>query len=159
MAAYDYWPQGPWTGRPSGARYPGASMRVSDAERTEVTDALIRHAAEGRLDDEEYQARVAKATAAKTRADLWPLMADLPPLQGAQPPPRRRRRPSGLVLVALAWISLWWVGLAVGGLFWHALRLPVVVLVVVALVLLRRHHRGGRRRGWYGPGIERPGRY
>jgi Flp pilus assembly protein TadB len=151
MAAYDYWPQGPPSGRPSGPRYPGASMRVSDAERTEVTDALIRHAAEGRLDEEEYQARVAKATAAKTRGDLWPLMADLPPL-GAPPatPPRRRRTPSALALVVLAWISLWWVGLAVGGIFWHFLRLPVIVLVVVALVLLRRHRRGARRR-WCGP--------
>ncbi len=151
MAACDCWPQRPWTAPPSGARYPGASMRVSDAERTEVTDALIRHAAEGRLDDEEYQARVAKATAAKTRADLWPLMADLPPLGGPPAPPQRRRgRRSSLAIVALAWVALWWVGLAVGGIFWHMLRLPVIVLVVVALVLVRRHRRG-RRRSWNGP--------
>jgi hypothetical protein len=62
-------------------------MRVSDAERREVTDALVRHTADGRLTDEEFHERVERALAAKTRADLSGLLIDLPPLAAHPQPP------------------------------------------------------------------------
>jgi hypothetical protein len=106
----------PWTGPPrtgpprpgwSGGRHstvPGPDMRVSDAERSEVADILARNFGEGRLDQTEFDERMQKAMAAKTRADLAGLLTDLP--ASAPPVPeaadvRRRRGHFGLVLLAV----------------------------------------------------------
>ena len=83
------------------------ALRVSDAERNDVIAALCRHFADGRLDEEEFNERQARAGAAKTHADLAPLLADLPRL-GAMTPATRPHRPraryliAALVLVTLA---------------------------------------------------------
>lgn len=53
-------------------------MRVSDAEREATATELREHYAAGRLTLEELNERLDKAFAAKTRADLNALMADLP---------------------------------------------------------------------------------
>jgi hypothetical protein len=55
-------------------------IRVSDAERAEVTDRLATHYSDGRLDKAEFDERVARAMSAKTRADLNGLFDDLPDL-------------------------------------------------------------------------------
>ena len=54
-------------------------VRASDRERQDVVDRLHRALGEGRLDLDETDARVAAAYAARTREDLVPLVADLPP--------------------------------------------------------------------------------
>jgi uncharacterized protein DUF1707 len=59
-------------------------LRVSDAEREEIAERLRRAHADGRLDTAELEERVERCYAAKTRAELEPLVADLPS-------PRRRR--------------------------------------------------------------------
>jgi len=56
----------------------GASLRLSNDERERAVAALQAHAAQGRLTDEELQARSAAARSAVTRGDLAPLFADLP---------------------------------------------------------------------------------
>lgn len=56
----------------------GASLRLSNDERDRAVAALQAHAAAGRLDDAELQARTASARSAVTRGDLAPLFADLP---------------------------------------------------------------------------------
>lgn len=56
----------------------GASLRLSNDERERAVAALQSHAAQGRLTDEELQARSAAARSAVTRGDLTPLFADLP---------------------------------------------------------------------------------
>ncbi len=67
-------------------------IRVSDAEREQVTARLRDHYAEGRLTESELDERVSAALNAKTFGDLRHLMADLPgpspvaPQQPAQPP-------------------------------------------------------------------------
>jgi hypothetical protein len=53
-------------------------IRTSDREREEVVERLHHALGEGRLDLEETDARVAAAYAARYRADLTPLLADLP---------------------------------------------------------------------------------
>ena len=53
-------------------------IRVSDAERTEVADRLAVHFGEGRLNQAEFDERVAQAMNAKTRGDLRGLFDDLP---------------------------------------------------------------------------------
>ena len=96
----------------------GQQMRVSDAERQAVTDRLVEHYAEGRLDHDEFDERVGRAMGAKTRADLTGLFADLPApasrgpqtlpgsqaLAGSQAtlPARPRRHGHPVLLLALA---------------------------------------------------------
>ncbi|WP_431277088.1 DUF1707 SHOCT-like domain-containing protein [Leifsonia poae] len=57
---------------------PGASLRLSNAERDRAVAALQSHAGDGRLTDSELQTRVQSARVAVTRGDLAPLFADLP---------------------------------------------------------------------------------
>lgn len=73
-------------------------MRVSDADREQVTARLREHFADGRLTSEELDERISAALSAKTFADLRRIMADLPDPtpagpQGAQPPPVWAARP------------------------------------------------------------------
>ena len=68
---------------------PNPYLRVSDAERQEVADVLKQHAADGRLDTAEFEARIDRTLRAKTRADLAGLLDDLPDLR----PPRDGSRP------------------------------------------------------------------
>lgn len=132
---------------------PPPNVRIGDAERTEMVDALSRHFAEGRLDEHEMRERVEKATAAKTRADLSGLLSDLPPLQPQNGPapvsiPRRRHRFLMFLLVAFIAISVaGWLAAP-----WH---FPWVLFFLFAFLIFRRggwwhyhhHHRGG----WNGP--------
>lgn len=90
-----------------------SSIRVGDAERQAVVAALGEHVAAGRLDLGEYDERVVAAYAARTRADLAPLLADLP--AGV----RRSHRPPAMMRAA---------GLPV------PLLVLLVVLVLVAAV-------------------------
>jgi hypothetical protein len=53
-------------------------IRVSDAERAEVADRLAAHFGEGRLNQAEFDERVAQAMNARTRGDLRGLFDDLP---------------------------------------------------------------------------------
>jgi hypothetical protein len=55
-----------------------SELRVGDAERDAVTARLREHAARGRLTLDELGERVEGALAARTRADLAGLEADLP---------------------------------------------------------------------------------
>src|SRR6202044_643253 len=96
-----------WTRR---IRYSDQHIRVSDAERGEVAELLGQHYADGRLDQGEFDDRVTRTMAAKTRGDLTGLFDDLPdpgPAAGADPAGggpavayRGRRRP-GLLRAVL----------------------------------------------------------
>lgn len=119
-------------------------MRLSDTERDEAIKALSEHVRTGRLDLDEYGTRSAKVTAAKTRGDLVPLFADLPPphptvlTSGARPVPSGPSRPSGLVArfgpglvpvaVLVALVLFFTVARGMG--LWLVFLLPVVVLLV-----------------------------
>ena len=61
-----------------------ALLRISDHDRQEFVDELTRHCAEGRLNFDELDERVAKAWEARTQAQLRPLAADLPTLPAAK---------------------------------------------------------------------------
>jgi Domain of unknown function (DUF1707) len=63
------------------------ALRIGDADRERVADRLRRAAGEGRLTPEELEERLEAAFAARTEAELTPLVADLPP--------EPRGRPSG----------------------------------------------------------------
>lgn len=77
------------------ASWPGADMRVGDAERAEIADRLGKHFSDGRLDEAEFADRLDRAMRAKTMADLSGLLSDLPggePTAEPQPGGRRHQR-------------------------------------------------------------------
>jgi hypothetical protein len=141
-----------WTRR---IRYSDQHIRVSDAERNSVAELLGQHYADGRLDQPEFDERISRTMAAKTRGDLAGLFDDLPEAgpAGAGPAgpggpggpaaPYRRRggiaRP--LLLLLLVFIC--------ANVAWHAFTSlffiqPLVwAFVIVAVILLV--NRSGRR--------------
>jgi len=88
-------------------------MRASHADREQVIDMLKTAFVHGRLTRDELDARMGRALAARTHADLAALTADIPPAPAAvlpeRPPAPARRRPlagaaakSGLCLIITA---------------------------------------------------------
>lgn len=77
-----------------------ARMRISDTERDQAASVLSEALAQGRLTAEEHAGRLDQIYAARTRADLVPVVSDLPggsaalaaPAAGAEPATRRSRR-------------------------------------------------------------------
>jgi hypothetical protein len=122
-------------------------VRIGTLEREQAAAALAEHFAAGRLDTDEFDARVREAYLAKTAADLVPLFADLPDKQRFTSEPVRRRDPRreaaalrALVFVVAVLAAILWVALV---------RVPpLVFLPIVWLVLARRSF--GRRscRAW-----------
>lgn len=60
------------------ASYGHPGMRISDAERAEVSDRLSQHYGDGRLDEAEFSKRLDQAMHAVTQSDLNGLFDDLP---------------------------------------------------------------------------------
>jgi len=74
------------------------NIRISDADREQVTSRLREHFAEGRLTSDELDERITATLNAKTFGDLRGILADLPepgPLgpQAAPVPPTLNPRP------------------------------------------------------------------
>src|SRR4051812_32851817 len=135
---------------PIPASRPG-DVRVGDRERSEAAERLSAHAAAGRLDVEELEARLERAQAAVLVRDLQALEADLPGAAARAPrlgsplagPARRApwpgpRLPAGAVaaLVALCVAAAVLATLATG----H----PVAGPLVAALLLWRFAARPAR---------------
>jgi hypothetical protein len=92
-------------------------MLASDAERERVADALRTHAAAGRLDPDELEQRLGLALTARTRADLLPLVADLPaPAAPRARRPRAMPRVAPVIPLAILLIAIW--ALTGAGYFW-----------------------------------------
>jgi Domain of unknown function (DUF1707) len=67
----------------------GPAVRASDAEREQTVALLQRNFADGRLTQAELEERASAAYAARTRAQLRDLTADLPAADAQPPPPGR----------------------------------------------------------------------
>ena len=107
------------------------SLRVGDKERDAVGEILRQRHLEGRLDVDEFQARIGRCLAAKTYADLDVLLVDFPRDEWE---PRRRARPwpFPFVLVPIA------LALAfVGGFHVAWLAVPLLFFFVVRPMLWR----------------------
>ncbi|MHB1523461.1 MAG: RDD family protein [Candidatus Dormibacteria bacterium] len=85
----DWYSQWPHLGQRPG------TQRVGDAEREQVTAELADHHVAGRLTTEELRTRCELALAARTRADLERLTADLPRTQVGPPALSWLGRPQG----------------------------------------------------------------
>ena len=135
-----------WTRR---IRYSDQHIRVSDAERNSVAELLGQHYADGRLDQAEFDERISRTMAAKTRGDLTGLFDDLPETgpSGAGPdgpdvpvgPAYRRPRRRGGIIRPLLLLLLVFI---CANIAWHAVTSlffiqPFVwAFVIVAAVLL-----------------------
>jgi len=126
-------------------------LRIGDAERESAVSALGEHYAAGRLTKEEYDERADRAMAARTSAQLFPLFADLPRLQGAARPmpgavPQvtvhgRRAHPGRLPVLLIV----------LGVLLLPHQRLPLVLIVLGVWLLISRLIGHYGRRGPSGP--------
>ena len=140
-------------------RYSDQHLRVSDAERNAVTERLATHYSDGRLDQAEFDERVSKAMAAKTRGDLDGLFDDLPdpePAGGSRDArpgdpavPYRRRRRGGigrvLLLVVLFIVALSVISHVLAAFAWGVPWFWIAALVAVVLLVNRSaHHRHDR---------------
>ena len=89
-------------------------LRVGDADRLAAAEQLAAHTAAGRLTLAEHDHRVTAVWAARTRADLHTLFADLPALivqpTGRRPPATAATVASALVVVAV--LAIWLAALA-----------------------------------------------
>ncbi len=142
-----------WTRR---IRYSDQHIRVSDTERNAVAERLAAHYSDGRLDQAEFDERVNRAMAAKTRGDLDGLFDDLPEPEpagaaGTGAPNgspaayrRRHRAPARPVLFVALIIAL---AIAVGHTFasifipWFWVAVIVVALALVSRSSQSRHDR------------------
>jgi hypothetical protein len=121
----------------------GTDWRAGDSDRAAVTDQLSEHYAVGRLNMDEFRARLDAAYAAVSVRDLARVTADLPSTgwQAAggpvrpQPAPRRRRRAVLAALLALA-TALTGCALLIGSLPHGGLLVLVFLLVVLPVLLL-----------------------
>ncbi|GAA2863076.1 DUF1707 domain-containing protein [Pseudonocardia halophobica] len=84
----------------------GTGIRIGDDERERGAARLAAEVGTGRLDLAEYERRVDRVYAARTRRELDAVFADLPTRQAAQPAPVRARRvpPAPLVAAWVPWI-------------------------------------------------------
>ena len=123
---------------------PPHDIRASDAERERVATALRDHAGDGRLDPEELDKRLDLAYAARTRADLVPLLADLP--SGDEKPARPENRDHHgplppVVVISLVLIVIW--AMSGAGYFWPMWPIGALVLGGIAS---RADHRNRSHR-------------
>jgi hypothetical protein len=137
----------------------GPELRIGDDEREAAVSALGEHYAAGRLTKDEFDERSARAYAARTRSELWPMFTDLPrpeqprpaaPTLGADTGRERHGRPGRPFGIGLLPVLL--VALVVSILVGH----PVILLVLLGFLVLKvlrfrgyagrhHHHAGGRQ--------------
>ena len=141
-------------------RYSDQNIRVSDAERNSVAELLGQHYADGRLDQPEFDDRISRTMAAKTRGDLTGLFDDLPEAgpAGAGPagpggpggpvPYRGPRRRGGIVrpllLLLLVFICANFAWHAFTSLFFIQPLIWAFVIVAVIMLVNRSAHRHDR---------------
>jgi DUF1707 SHOCT-like domain len=148
-------------------------LRVGDAERTKVTEALHDHFAQGRLTSDELDERLDATLSAKTYGELRQITRDLPgpepvtaaalPTAAPAAPAIAGRRPRGLPLLPLAIGIFVATMLLSGGTMWalfgvlKVIFLVWLVMALVGFIHVRRWRRHGRRFGPYGGPWQRRG--
>jgi hypothetical protein len=112
------------------------SLRVGDRERDSVSEILRQRHLEGRLDPDEFEARLERCLAAKTYAELDELISDFPreaaERRRAEQPWRWRPWPLASLLLPLALIGTIVVGTHVA---W--LAVPLFFFFVVRPIVWR----------------------
>jgi hypothetical protein len=123
------------------------ALRASDADRERVADRLRAAAAEGRISAEELDQRLEVAFAARTEAELAPVLADLPAPPAPARPRRRRAELRSFAAVAVLLLAIW--ALTGAGYFWPVwpiLGWGVFLLPWTAVGFRSRCHRNALSR-------------
>jgi hypothetical protein len=115
---------------PYGPGHPAqGNMRAATADRERAMDVLKAAYAEGRLNQQEFDARSARVMAARTYADLAAIIADLPvgpssvPFQVYYPPmPQPVPRTSGFAIASLVFGLIPLIGAIPAVIFGHIAR-------------------------------------
>jgi hypothetical protein len=121
-----------------GAQAAAAGLRASHTDRERVIDLLKAAFVQGRLDRDEFDARIGQAVAARTYGELAAVTADIPAgLTGAlprRPPVRARRRiPFNTAVTGGACMA----GLVNAGMMAALLiRSPVAVVLFVVFTII-----------------------
>ena len=135
------------------------ALRASDADRDATAERLRAAYAEGRLSDPELHDRLGAALAARTVADLAPLVADLPPSgppTPKQPQAPRTTRSTRIDPLRAAW-AVWVTVVAINVVIWALVALgnrewvyfwPAWVAGPWAAVLLSRTVIGAGAGSW-----------
>jgi hypothetical protein len=116
-------------------------LRASDGEREVVARTLRDHAAAGRLSPDELEQRLERAYTAQVRADLVPLVSDLPSAPPAPAPAAPALRRSALhalqptIAIAVLLVAIW--ALTGAGYFWP--MWPIGAMALGAVKHRRRH--------------------
>jgi hypothetical protein len=144
-------------------------LRIGDADREAAVAALGDHLSAGRLTIDEYGERTAKATSARTYAQLLDLFTDLPsphpapaadvlkpaaetplvPTATAVPVPVRGGRLAPRIVRGLGWISgmVWFILLVTGHpQFWWLIFVPAIFYVFASQVWPTEADEQRRRR-------------
>ena len=140
--------------------YTDQHVRLSDAERAEVADRLAAHFGEGRLNQAEFDERVAQAMNAKTRGDLSGLFDDLPepgpagipgtPVRGPHSPAHPVRPYAAPFFLVLLVVVITAAGTAGEAVFGHVpgmktwLTVGVITAIVVYAAGMLNRSRGAR---------------
>ena len=112
-------------------------LLASDADRDRVAERLRTAVAEGRLTSEELEERLEGAFAARTEAELEPLVADLP-VAAREPRQRDRSHERAYVATMVLLVAIW--ALTGAGYFW-----PIWPMLGWGIGVFA--DRGGRLRG------------
>ncbi len=138
-----YGPPGQSSNSPANSRLEsdGFDLRVSDAERQATADQLKTHFAAGRLDIDEYEERLQRALAARTRHDLDDLVRDLPSVSPVATAQASSSRPFLVaILFAIGVLAVFTVTFGV----LHWFFFPWWLIPIAFFVLFRRWRRGWR---------------
>ena len=133
-------------GRAAAARR--GQLRVAQADREAAIDALKAAYVAGRLSEDEFEARVGRTFASRTRADLAAITADIPAApvvaQAARMPAQVVAWGTGVIIAAAALGG----ALLVGGsaLILWAITMTGVLLFTVSVLLNERQERRSRTR-------------
>jgi len=136
-------------------------LRASHADREQVISALETAFVQGRLDKDEFDARVGQALVSRTHADLAAITADIPVGQiGVRPAVRPALGvKSGICVTALAallaavlWSAAWSAGSAAAGAAALAVSGLVIFTVFVTGYQMRESRHPGRSAGSLPPG-------
>jgi hypothetical protein len=142
--------------------YPPAGIRASDAERDLAVAELSEHFQSGRLTQDEFDDRSARALQARTGADLSGLFTDLPGQAAVPVPPHAdlltdpfagygSQRPPGGLLAGRAILAFIIIAIIAGGVFnrhGHAHGADWFIPVVILSLVFLRLTRLARRRRW-----------
>ena len=122
-------------------------IRISDADRNRVIDRLQQATSEGRLSLDELDDRITDALAARTWAEIDPLVDDLPAApEAAGPPTEPLASPAATRAAAAAVLGMGALSIPLS--FWSAWGnvLGVVAVVLGVVTLLSSGHLARRTR-------------